>query len=182
MLVPAMKIVKCTYCTLQRIRLAESHLTRTYYNYSLFVYVQLQSFQSEETDVGQTELVPVHSERFEKLDVKIDCSLIDLIEVTYKRKYKPNCAFFEFTHDSEDISEDKEVILMNKVSILLVLRADFNNRLLELTNPMKFWLSACTSIYQLMTVLFTCSLNKLSTSTRRCLKTAIVCVQLRGII
>ena len=107
--------------------MGESHLTRIYYNYSLFIYVQLQSFQSEETDVGQTELVPVHSERFQKLDVKIDCSLIDLIEVTYKRKYKPNCAFFEFTHDSEDISEDKEVILMKKVSILLILRTTLSN-------------------------------------------------------
>ena len=30
--------------------------------------------------------------------------------------YTKGCAFYEFTHSSEDISEDKEVLLMNVIN------------------------------------------------------------------
>lgn len=61
-----------------------------------------------------TQLESVDPKReIEKLAVKVDCSLIELIEETHKRKFRPGCAFFEFTHQQEDISEDKEIIIMS---------------------------------------------------------------------
>ena len=71
----------------------------------------------EETDAspGSTELVPVDKKRFRHLRVHKDCALLEFIEETEKLEFQPGCAFFEFTHAEEDI-QDKEVVLMSKVS------------------------------------------------------------------
>lgn len=62
------------------------------------------------------DLVPVDQERFQKLKVKQECQLNDLVENEYGLTYERGCAFYEFSHESEDINNDKEVILMHKVS------------------------------------------------------------------
>ena len=51
---------------------------------------------------------------FEKLDVKKDCKLREAIDC-YNKKFKRGRAYYEFVHDKENISEDKELIFMNKV-------------------------------------------------------------------
>ena len=72
----------------------------------------------EETDSHSTVIEPIDSSRtIVKLSVSQDCSLVVLIEKIHKRKYRPGCAFFEFTHESEDIRKGKEVILMSKVRL-----------------------------------------------------------------
>lgn len=45
----------------------------------------------------------------------MDCELRGFIENHCKLTYKPGCAFFEFKNDKEDISERKEVLVMDKV-------------------------------------------------------------------
>ena len=46
----------------------------------------------------------------------MDCQLQEFIESYSKLTYKPGCTFYEFKNDKEDISERKEVLLMDKVS------------------------------------------------------------------
>ena len=51
---------------------------------------------------------------FEKLDIKTNCKLREAIEYGNK-KFERGRAYYEFIHDKENISEDKELIFMNKV-------------------------------------------------------------------
>ena len=51
---------------------------------------------------------------FEKLDIKNNCKLREAIEYSNK-KFKRGRAYYEFIHDKENISEDKELVFMNKV-------------------------------------------------------------------
>lgn len=53
----------------------------------------------------------------------MDCELCEFIERHKKLTYKPGCAFYEFKNDKEDISERKEVLLMDKVCLNLVIDA-----------------------------------------------------------
>ena len=62
------------------------------------------------------ELIKVDSNRFQTLKVTMDSELREYIE-SNKLTYKSGCTFFEFKSDKEDISERKEVILMDKVYI-----------------------------------------------------------------
>lgn len=55
------------------------------------------------------------SRNINKLTVPRACSLIELIEDMHNLKFRPGCAFYEFTHKHEDIGPEKEVILMRKV-------------------------------------------------------------------
>ena len=52
--------------------------------------------------------------KFEKLDVRKNCTLRETIESSNKN-FKRGWAYYEFIHDKENISEDKELIFMNKV-------------------------------------------------------------------
>ena len=52
--------------------------------------------------------------RFEVLDVNEDCELREFVEKS-GRPFKRGCAFYEFTHDIEDISDGREIVLMKKV-------------------------------------------------------------------
>lgn len=62
--------------------------------------------------------IPVKSSRnIIKINVPRACSLLELIEDIYDKKFRPGCVFFEFTHKKEDIDPKKEVILMRKVGI-----------------------------------------------------------------
>ena len=59
----------------------------------------------------------IDSERLEILDVKKTCSLRDFVEKTHQLvPYNPRRFFFEFDSANEDISDDKEIILIDKVS------------------------------------------------------------------
>ena len=60
----------------------------------------------------------VDNEHFVIFKVGKDCELKEFVEEK-KLPFTRGCAFFEFIHDVESISEDKEVVLMNKVVILV---------------------------------------------------------------
>ena len=65
-------------------------------------------------------LEPVDPGRLEILNVKKTCSLRNFVEKTHKLvPYNPRRFFFEFVGANENISDDKEIILMDKVSIVL---------------------------------------------------------------
>lgn len=51
---------------------------------------------------------------FEKLDIKKNCTLREAIKSSNKM-FKRGQAYYEFIHEKENISEDKELIFMNKV-------------------------------------------------------------------
>ena len=51
---------------------------------------------------------------FEKLDIKKNCTVREAIESSNK-KFKRGRAYYEFIHEKEKISDDKELIFMNKV-------------------------------------------------------------------
>ena len=55
--------------------------------------------------------------RFEILKVEEDCELREFVETKCGLVFKRGCAFFEFTHEIEDIPETKEVVLMKKVTL-----------------------------------------------------------------
>ena len=61
------------------------------------------------------DLIPVNSKRFKKLQVKKVCQLQKFVEDDCGLTYVRGCAFYEFSHKTEDIDKDKEVILMSKV-------------------------------------------------------------------
>ena len=56
------------------------------------------------------------TERFYHLKIEQDCELLMFIDShDHIRPYKRGNAFYEFSHESEDISEDEEVLLMDVV-------------------------------------------------------------------
>ena len=59
--------------------------------------------------------------RFEVLKVEEDCELREFVEIKCGRVFKRGCAFFEFTHEIEDIPETKEVVLMKKVTLISII-------------------------------------------------------------
>lgn len=69
---------------------------------------------------SRTEELPILVESSRNiiiLDVPRACSLLELIEDIHEKKFRPGCAFYEFTHEYEDIGPEKQVILMRKVSV-----------------------------------------------------------------
>ena len=80
------------------------------------LYITLQDLGSD-TD----NLEPVESGRLEILDVEDTCSLRDFVEKTHQLvPYNPRRLFFEFVGANENISDDKEIILIEKVSSTLI--------------------------------------------------------------
>lgn len=59
-------------------------------------------------------------ERFRTYDVQEDTNLRSFVEEECHLHYEPRRIFFEFFSDEEDISKDKEIILMNKVRECMV--------------------------------------------------------------
>ena len=77
------------------------------------VYVYLQDL-GPETD--NLEAQPVDSKRLEILDVNTTCSLREFVEKTHQLvPYQPRRFFFEFVSAKEEITDDKEIILLKKV-------------------------------------------------------------------
>ena len=58
--------------------------------------------------------MPEHNHR-----VSRDCELRDFVKNELKQEYMRGCAFYEFVHDFEDISEDKQLIFKDEVSKFL---------------------------------------------------------------
>ena len=67
------------------------------------------------TDLDQLDLQPFPRGVLEVHRVSHDCELREYVENKLKLEFKRGCVFYEFVHDFEDISEDKEVILCEKV-------------------------------------------------------------------
>ena len=59
---------------------------------------------------------------FEVHTVSNDCELRVYVENTLKLEFKRGCVFYEFIHDFEDISEDKEVIFYSTVRYTIALK------------------------------------------------------------
>ena len=57
----------------------------------------------------------LRSRIFEKLEITQDCALRETIGI-YSNTFKRGRAYYEFTHERENISEDKELIFMDKVN------------------------------------------------------------------
>ena len=74
--------------------------------------------KTKETKVVEPEKPP--PPRFEVLKVEEDCELREFIESKCGLVFKRGCVFFEFTHEIEDISESKEVVLMKKVTLISI--------------------------------------------------------------
>lgn len=62
---------------------------------------------------SELELIPPERKLI-KLTVTKDCDLRTFIESNKKEFYR-GCAFYQFTNENEDISDDKEIILLERV-------------------------------------------------------------------
>ena len=63
-------------------------------------------------------LTRIDLDRFRILEVKEDIDIRSFVEEQYQLQYIDRKIFFEFTTREEEIGDDKEVILMNKVCVL----------------------------------------------------------------
>lgn len=81
---------------------------QSYASYNIYSY--LQNLGSDTDD-----LEAVNPERFEILEVKKTCTLRDFVEKTLQLPYEPKRFFFEFVSASENISDNLEIILVEKV-------------------------------------------------------------------
>jgi hypothetical protein len=59
--------------------------------------------------------VPVDDNRFIRIEVGSKGGQLRQVVERRNLQFKPGCAFFEFINKQEDIDENKEVIIMDKV-------------------------------------------------------------------
>ena len=69
-----------------------------------------------EFDDKSNVLETIESERFKLYPVKEKCELSSLI-VKHGLRYRIGCVYYEFARKEEDVSEDKHIILMDKVIV-----------------------------------------------------------------
>ena len=82
-----------------------------YVTVSMHCLLNIQNLGSDTDD-----LEAVDSGRLEILNVNKTCSLRDFVEKTHQLvPYKPRRFFFEFVSSKEEITDDKEIILLHKV-------------------------------------------------------------------
>ena len=74
--------------------------------------------KTEEATFMEPEKPPLP--RFEILKVEEDCELREFVETKCGRVFKRGCAFFEFTHEIEDIPGTKGVVLLKKVTLISI--------------------------------------------------------------
>ena len=68
------------------------------------------------------KLEPLVGRNFVKIDIEKDCTLREAIEYHPKKlKFKRGHAYYEFFHEKENVSEDKELIFINKVKYLFTM-------------------------------------------------------------
>ena len=77
------------------------------------------SDSTEVLDIDQLDLQRIQHWILAEHEVSHDCELRDFVESEVKLEFKRGCAFYEFVHDFEDISEDKQLIYKDKVSKFL---------------------------------------------------------------
>ena len=76
----------------------------------------VDSTESEKAKIkAQLNLQLVNKSWFKFLDIERNCELREFIE-EQQLAFKTGCAFYEFEHDFEYISDDKRLLLMNEVS------------------------------------------------------------------
>ena len=75
----------------------------------------------ETSIIDQLKLEPISDSdrKFRKHTVQSNCSLKEAIDFQMKAPFKWGHAYYEFTHDVENISKDKELVFMDKVTLLL---------------------------------------------------------------
>ena len=77
-------------------------------------YTSIASFRLTSKE-EQLHLYPVIKGRFEQYEVKKDFQLREFVEAELRLEFRRGSAFYEFTHEVENISEDKELIFREKV-------------------------------------------------------------------
>ena len=62
----------------------------------------------------------ISKDRFVKCDIECACQLNEYIEMELKKPFWRGCAFYEFHHPYECISEEKEIVLMDMVWFIAI--------------------------------------------------------------
>ena len=81
--------------------------------------ISMEDFSSDSKkvlDIDQLALQRIGRWDLSEHEVSHNSELRDFVENELKLEFKRGCAFYEFVHDFEDISEEKDVILKDKVS------------------------------------------------------------------
>lgn len=121
------------------------------FKHALITHTQfMHQHNRSRTDTNKTlesKRFRVDSGRFQQIKVTEDCELQEFIESHCKLPFKSGCAFFEFINKEEDISEKKEVLLMDKV----ILQSDSFEHYLSL-----FTISRTLEIFLQVLVYFRC--------------------------
>lgn len=68
-----------------------------------------------DVDTKLETLDKVQQQRFDVHDVRNNCGLRSFVEEVCHLRYEARRFFFEFFSEEEDISKDKEIILMDRV-------------------------------------------------------------------
>ena len=84
--------------------------------YSDILDVQEYHGMKEVSIIDKLKLEPITERKFRKHTMENSCSLRDAVEYKLTADFKRGRAYYEFAHKKENISEDKEVIFMDKVS------------------------------------------------------------------
>lgn len=92
------------------------------YNYYEMLLLTLNIIESGTLQLNilpievKLKLEPLVGRSFMKIDIEKDCTLWEAIEYHPKNlKFKRGHAYYEFVHGKENVSEDKELIFINKV-------------------------------------------------------------------
>ena len=67
------------------------------------------------TIAERLKLKPIEGRNFRKEEIKKDCKLREIFENEAKA-FKRGHAYYEFIHERENVSGDKEIIFMNEVN------------------------------------------------------------------
>lgn len=62
------------------------------------------------------KLEKIDGRKFIELEIEEDCKLRDAVELKLRLKFKRGHSYYQFAHEKENISRDKELIFMNKVN------------------------------------------------------------------
>ena len=77
-----------------------------------------QPLKLQEPASSSDTLDSVKPERFQVLNVDEDCNLRFFVKSVHGLKYEARRFFFEFVSREEEVTDDKEIILLDKVNYL----------------------------------------------------------------
>ena len=66
------------------------------------------------------KLEEIEERKFRMLKIQKDCKLRDAVEMDLKLKFKQGHAYYQFVHEKENVSRDRELIFVNKVYKVIV--------------------------------------------------------------